>query len=156
MHTFRRIQREPFVEGKLIEQARFALQQQTASIALGRILDCQFVALPVSEAFHHLAIERVSNVVGRERGIARGLHRWLYRLAFCRSSPRKRRPSLSDDRVPRDWMPAVAGMSGERVSLYLSLHYEVRLRLHQAFPFLDVFTHEGFIGCGCGDDAVLV
>src|SRR5215217_8188149 len=74
MHAFRGIQRKPFAEGKLVEQARLTLQQQPAAIALRDIFDRQFLALPVGEAFHHVAIERVGDVVGRERGVVSRLH----------------------------------------------------------------------------------
>src|SRR3954453_15155083 len=45
-----------------------------------------------------------------------------------------------------------SGMTG----LYLALYDEVRLRLHQPFPFVDVFAHERLVGCGRRHDSISV
>src|SRR5262249_6276895 len=72
--AFGRIHCQPFVEAQLIEQARFALEQQAETIAyLGRG-DCQLLALPIAEVFHQVAIELVVDVIGTDRGIVDGLH----------------------------------------------------------------------------------
>src|SRR6516165_7119232 len=40
-----------------------------------------------------------------------------------------------------------------RYELRFSLHRQLRSRLHQPLPFLDVFAHEGFVGGRRGYDA---
>ena len=74
VNAFGRIHRQPFVKTQLIQQARFALHQQTQTIALAGIVDDEVIALPIREAVDQLAIERIVDVVGAERGIVRGLH----------------------------------------------------------------------------------
>ena len=72
--AFRRIHRQPFVEAKLVEQARLLLDQHAELIALGQIVDGQLIALPVGEVLDQLAVERVADVVGADRGIVGELH----------------------------------------------------------------------------------
>ena len=72
--AFRRVHREPFVEAELVEQPRLPLEQQAETVALGRIVDDQIVALPVGEALDQLAVERVGDVVRAERRIVGELH----------------------------------------------------------------------------------
>jgi len=72
--AFGRIHRQPFVEAKLIEQPRFAFDQQAETIAYLRRIDRQLLALPIGEVLHQIPIELIVDVIGTDRGIVDGLH----------------------------------------------------------------------------------
>src|SRR6478735_6611496 len=68
------VHRQPFVEGQLVEQTRFLFYQHPELIALGQIVYCQLVPLPVGEARHQLLVELLIDVIGAGRGVVDGLH----------------------------------------------------------------------------------
>src|SRR6266540_1361469 len=84
--AFGRIHRQPFVETKLVEQPRLALDQQPEPVALLRRRDRHLLALPIREVLDQLAVELFGDVIGTDGGIVGGLHLTLTARAGRRAS----------------------------------------------------------------------